>query len=144
MIPAIDLPDLDDRRLRALQESVISKRAKTLKEALPIPIEVVGLLEVFVCDVSKPEASRVFVWWILCMIFTSLRFDDAIHVRPCELVMQEEGLFGVAWQTKVDRKRAGTKFVVPSLFFSIEGMATLSRSESEASVSTVFSSSTAG
>ena len=30
---AIDLPDLDDRRLRALQESVIAKRAKTLKES---------------------------------------------------------------------------------------------------------------
>ena len=114
---AIDLPDLDDRRLRALQESVIAKRAKTLKEALPIPIEVVGLLEVFVCDISKPEASRLFVWWILCMVFASLRFDDAIHVRPCELVMQEEGLFGVAWQTKVDRKRVGTKFVVPAVGF---------------------------
>ena len=114
---AIDLPDLDDRRLRALQESVISKRAKTLKEAVPIPIPIVGLLELFVCDSSKPDASRLFVWWILCMIFASLRFDDAIHVRPLELMMQEEGLFGVAWQTKVDRKRVGTKFVVPAVGF---------------------------
>ena len=46
------------------------------------------------------------------MIFASLRFDDAIHVRPDELIMNDEGMFGVAWQTKVDRKRAGTKFVV--------------------------------
>ena len=114
---AIDLPELDDRRLRALQESVIAKRAKTLKEAVPIPIPIVGLLEIFVCDCSKPDASRLFVWWILCMIFASLRFDDAIHVRPKELVMQEEGLFGVAWQTKVDRKRVGTKFVVPAVGF---------------------------
>ena len=51
------------------------------------------------------------------MVFASLRFDDAIHVRPCELVMQEEGLFGVAWQTKVDRKRVGTKFAVPAVGF---------------------------
>ena len=114
---AIELPDLDDRRLRALQESVIAKRAKALKEAVPFPIPIVGLLEVFVCDETKPDASRLFVWWILCMIFASLRFDDAIHVRPFELVMQGEGLFGVAWQTKVDRKRAGTKFVVPSVGF---------------------------
>ena len=114
---AIELPDLDDRRLRALQESVIAKRAKTLKEAVPFPIPIVGLFEAFVCDETKPEASRLFVWWILCMIFASLRFDDAIHVRPFELVMQEEGLFGVAWQTKVDRKRAGTKLVVPSVGF---------------------------
>ena len=55
---AIDLPDLDDRRLRALQESVIAKRAKTLKEALPIPIEVVGLLEVFVCDVLEARSIQ--------------------------------------------------------------------------------------
>ena len=122
---AIDLPDLDDRRLRALQEAVIAKRAKALKEAVPIPITVVGLLEKFVCDETKPEASRVFVWWILCMIFASLRFDDAIHVRPFELVMQEEGLFGVAWQTKVERKRTGTKFVVPAVgFHSKEWLAT--------------------
>ena len=37
---AIDLPDLDDRRLRSLQESVVVKRAKVLKEAVPIPIEI--------------------------------------------------------------------------------------------------------
>ena len=114
---AIDLPDLDDRRLRALQESVITKRAKTLKEAIPFPIAVVASLEAFVCNDHRPDASRLFVWWILCMIFASLRFDDAIHVRPDELVMNDEGLFGVAWQTKVDRKRAGTKFVVPAVGF---------------------------
>ena len=114
---ALDLPDLDDRRLRALQEAVIAKRAKTLKEAIPIPIVAVGSLEVFVCNTDRPEAARLFVWWILCMIFASLRFDDAVHVRPDELIMSDEGMFGVAWQTKVDRKRAGTKFVVPKVGF---------------------------
>ena len=67
-----------------------------------------------------PVAARIFVWWILCMIFASLRFDDAIHVRPHELRMQDEGLFGVAWQTKVDRKRAGTRFVVPAVGFKVQ------------------------
>ena len=114
---AIDMPDLDDRRLRAIIESVIVKRAKTLKEASPIPIAVVGALELYVCREDRHEAARLFVWWILCMIFASLRFDDAIHVRPDELIMNDEGLFGVAWQTKVDRKRAGTKFVVPAVGF---------------------------
>ena len=51
-------------------------------------------------------------------MFASLWFDDAMHVRPDELVMNEEGLFGVAWQTKVERKRRGTKFVVPHVGFS--------------------------
>ena len=114
---AIDLPDLDDRRLRSWQESIVVKRAKTLKEACPIPIEIVGGLEVLVVGEDLPEAARLFIWWLLCMIFASLRFDDAVHVKPSDLKMQEEGLFGVAWQTKVDRKRVGTRFVVPAVGF---------------------------
>lgn len=117
---ALSLPDLDDRRLRSLQESVVVKRAKTLKEAVPIPIPVVSGLEEIVVGEFFPVAARIFVWWILCMIFASLRFDDAIHVRPHELRMQDEGLFGVAWQTKVDRKRAGTRFVVPAVGFKVQ------------------------
>ena len=35
---AIELPDLDDRRLRSLQESVVVNRAKALKEAVPISL----------------------------------------------------------------------------------------------------------
>ena len=31
--------------------------------------------------------------------------------------MQDEGLFGVAWQTKVERKRSGTRFMVPKVGF---------------------------
>ena len=62
-------------------------------------------------------AARLFIWWILCMVFASLRFDDAIHVRPGELHMGDEGLYGVAWQTKVDRKRVGARFVVPMIGF---------------------------
>ena len=44
-----------------------------------------------------PDPARLFIWWLLCMIFASLRFDDALHVKPDELKMQDEGLFGVAW-----------------------------------------------
>lgn len=117
---AIGIPDLDDRRLRALQESVVVNRAKTLKEAIPVPIEAVGALECLVCSDECEDAARIFVWWLLCMIFASLRFDDAIHVRPQELIMKDEGLFGVAWQTKVDRRRAGTRFVVPAVGFRQE------------------------
>ena len=97
---------------------MISKRARTLKEAVPIPTQVVRSMELFVVDEQEPEAIRLFTWWWLCMVFASLRFDDAMHVRPDELVLNEEGLFGVAWQTKVERKRRGTKFVVPHVSFS--------------------------
>eukprot|EP00435_Cladocopium_sp_Y103_P059596 s1288_g21.t1 len=74
-------------------------------------------MEQFVTDAAEPLAARLFVWWWLCMIFASLRFDDAMHVKPSELTMKEEGLFGVAWQTKVERKRRGTKFAVPMAGF---------------------------
>ena len=115
---ALDLPDLQDMRLKALQDKVISSRAKMLKEAVPVPMLAVRALESYVLCEGEPTQSRVFVWWILCMIFASLRFDDAIHVRPDELVWKEEGLYGVAWQTKVDRTRAGTRFIVPDVGFS--------------------------
>ena len=113
----MDLPDLEDMRLGALQQKVIAARAKTLKEAVAIPLGVVGAMELIVVNDACPTAMRVFVWWLLCMVYASLRFDDAIHVKPSELIMMEEGIFGVAWQTKVDRKRAGTRFMVPKVGF---------------------------
>ena len=115
---AIECPAVDHPALLALQADVITRRAKALKEAVPIPTPVIACMEKLVADQSEPAAARLFVWWWLCMVFASLRYDDALHVRPNELSMNEEGLFGVAWQTKVERKRRGTKFVVPHVSFS--------------------------
>lgn len=115
---ALELPDLGDLRLKAIQDKVVADRAKTLKEAIAIPMQAVRALERFVCSEDGHMQARLFSWWILCMIFASLRFDDAVHARPSELIMKDEGLFGVAWQTKVDRKRAGTRFIVPNVGFS--------------------------
>ena len=114
---AIDAPDFEDPRFLALQKEIITERAKTLREAVPFPTALVGELKFYVLDEDKPLPSRVFVWWVLCMIFASLRFDDAVHVKPAELCMKEEGLFGVAWQTKVERRRTGTRFIVPKIGF---------------------------
>ena len=114
---AIELPDLDDHRLSSVQQEVVSKRATTLREAIAIPIGVIKSLEKYVVCPDHHEPARIFVWWLLCMVFASLRFDDAVHVRPSELLLKEEGLFGVAWQTKVERKRVGTRFVVPRVGF---------------------------
>lgn len=113
----IDLPDLDDRRLSSLQQKVVTARATTLKEAIPLPLGVVGAMEAIAVNEACPTPMRVFVWWLLCMVYASLRFDDAVHVNPKELIMMEEGLFGIAWQTKVDRKRAGTRFMVLKVGF---------------------------
>eukprot|EP00435_Cladocopium_sp_Y103_P017511 s4422_g4.t1 len=47
---AIDLPDMDDQRLKAIQDQIVSARATTLKEAVPIPIAAVGALEALVIN----------------------------------------------------------------------------------------------
>ena len=73
-------------------------------------------LEKYVADDQMPNPTRIFMWWTLCMIFAFQRFDD--HVKPHELEVKPEGLFGVSWQTKSERKRRGTKFVVPDVSFS--------------------------
>eukprot|EP00439_Symbiodinium_sp_Y106_P016728 s10607_g2.t1 len=91
---------------------------KPLKEAIPFDIELVRAMECFVVQATHPTPAGIFMWWVLCMIFASLRFDDAIHVKPHELEVRPEGLFGVSWQTKTERKRRGTKFVVPDVSFS--------------------------
>ena len=117
---AIDCPNLDDPLLVALQKEVVNKRATLLKEAVPIPMEVIRCMEIFVVS-EAPAAARLFVWWWLCLVFASLRFDDGVHVKPSELQLLNDGLFGVSWQTKVERKRRGTKFVVPRVGFSDVG-----------------------
>ena len=75
-------------------------------------------MELYVAANDVPDAARLFVWWWLCLIYASLRFDDGIHVSPKELSFTDDGLFGVSWQTKVERKRRGTKFVVPIVSLS--------------------------
>ncbi|CAE7942400.1 unnamed protein product, partial [Symbiodinium necroappetens] len=114
----LELPTIDMQALKSLEKHVFTQRGKPLKEAVPFEIPLVIAMEKFVCNDTHPKPARVFMWWVLCMIFASLRFDDAIHVKPHELEVKPEGLFGVSWQTKTERKRRGTKFVVPDVSFS--------------------------
>ena len=54
---AIECPDFDHQGLLAIQADVISKRARTLKEAIPIPTQVVRSMELFAVDDQEPEPS---------------------------------------------------------------------------------------
>ena len=111
---AIEVPDTRDVNLKAVVDAVIQERGKETKEAQPFPIEVVAALEFAVMEwIGEKPAIALHAWWVLIMIFGSLRFDDACHVDPSTLNMTNEGLFGVVWQTKTERKRKGTKFAVP-------------------------------
>ena len=115
----LQVPDLDDPRVLALEKQAIEARGKELKEAVPFPLLLVYLLELFVTrNHSQQPVASWFIGWILCMIFASLRFDDALHVRPDSLEFTGGVLFGVCWQTKVDRKRRGSRFAVPQIGLS--------------------------
>ena len=55
------------------------------------------------------------------MIYASLRFDDACHVRPDGLRMSAEALTGTSWQTKTERKRKSVHFVVANQSMQCQG-----------------------
>lgn len=59
---AIEGPDFDDHRFKALVQQVVTERAKTLKEAIPIPIGVVGALEETVVSDADQVPLRIFLW----------------------------------------------------------------------------------
>ena len=88
-------PDLGDARIMALQKRVYSERGKETREAVPIPLALVAALERFVCSRfrSSQFVMAFFAWWILIMIYSSLRFDDAMHVVPEALAMKDEALY---------------------------------------------------
>ena len=86
----------------ACEKDFFDKCGKPFKEAIPYPIPIVSTMEEFVMLDKFNEAE---IFWILRMLFASLRFDEAIHVKARELDFKEEGLFGVSWQTKTRRKR---------------------------------------
>ena len=115
----MDVPNTFDARIKALEQKVIEERAKEIREAVPFPVLLVKAMEVYVhFKLQDDSVYSLYVGWVLCMIFASLRFNDACHVSPDSLELKDEGLYGLAWQTKVDRRRRGTKFVVTNASFS--------------------------
>ena len=92
----------------ALQKKVYEET----KEAIAIPVPLVQALDLFVVEMARSSNAVMafFSWWILIMIYASMRFDDATHVAPTSLEFTEEALLGVVWQTNVERRRRGAKF----------------------------------
>ena len=109
----IDTPVLDGVDIKSIELKVIEFRAREVKEAIPIPLELLRYLELlFHSSVKDYPIKAVFIGWVLCLIFASLRFNDGVHVKPSSLEVVDNVLFGLCWQTKVERKRRGTKFAV--------------------------------
>ena len=109
------LLDLGDPQLKAVIDEVHLERGKELKEANPLPLNLVAAMERYVITLlkEKKEAAAIFMWWTLILVYSSLRFDDGVHVAPTSLQMTETALLGMVWQTKVERKRKGTRFAAP-------------------------------
>ena len=105
------LPSLEAAALKAQQKEIFDRRGKPLEKAIAYPIPLVSAIEKFAMRNEFNEVE-VFVWWIPRMIFASLRFDDAIHVKLRELEYKGQGIFRVSWQTKTERKRRGAEVVV--------------------------------
>ena len=103
-------------------KEVYGERGKETREAVPIPLALVAALERFVCARfrSSQFVLAFFSWWILITIYSSLRFDDAMHVVPEALAMKDEALYGVVWQTKVERQKKDTRFAVAKVSVSGE------------------------
>ena len=48
----------------------------------------------------------------------SMRFDDHLHIVPSSLRMRAGAFEAVAWQTKCERKRRGTRFIIADVSLS--------------------------
>ena len=117
---AMACPEMGDTRFKALIDKVHAERGKELKEAVPLPPKLIVALEVLLARLilEDRKAAAVMTWWVLILIYASLRFDDGVHVSPTSLQMKDDVLLGVVWQTKVDRKKRGTRFAVPACSIS--------------------------
>ena len=60
-------------------------------------------------EVGTPT-EVLYMGCFLIQIMASLRFDDLLHSAPELVTLVPGALLGVAWQTKVERARRGTKW----------------------------------
>ena len=75
-------PDLKHGGIAAIEAKVHEGRGKELKEAIPVSLKLVGALENLLVSYAGKEdrvAATVFLFWILILIYGSLRFDDGRH-----------------------------------------------------------------
>ncbi len=109
-------PALDGPEVKAIEMKVVELRAQEVKEAVPLPMDLVRELEIhFHRSATAAPRKAVFIGWILCLLYASLRFNDGVHVKPSSLELRDNVLYGLCWQTKVERKRRGTKFAIAAV-----------------------------
>ena len=116
-------PDLAAPSIRAIRDQVVTDRGRPVREAVPFPLDVIRAFEAMAAGAGSqhlPTCFRIVSGMCLCMIYASLRFNDAVHTEVRSVVFTDDVLRGTCWQTKADRKRRGTRFaIVNSSFGSI-------------------------
>jgi hypothetical protein len=109
----MDIPDMDTPEFVAIKAKIIEQRGTELKEAKALPLQLVAGLEAVAALGHGAKAH--LAWYTLCMVYASLRYDDAMHVVPTRLRLEGGDLHGTSWQTKTDRTRKGVQFAVPDV-----------------------------
>ena len=95
-------PDTYTGLFRALASGPATDR----KETLPLPLDFIGFLEALVLDTASEVCTVAFAGSVLAMIWSSLRFSDAGHVRWLTLVcdLDHHVIRGIAFRTKMSKR----------------------------------------
>ena len=112
-LPPLPLPN---PMLEALKARV---RERQVTEAIGVPLKLAKLLEErMLLDESQQPVLALVTFQILTLMWASMRFDDGLHIAPSSIVIKPEGLILRSWQTKTERKRRGTKYVIGRISFT--------------------------
>ena len=118
-LPPLPLPNpmLEALKARVLERQGAETREVT--EAIGVPLKLAKLLEErMLLDESQQPVFALVTFQILTLMWASMRFDDGLHIAPSSIVIKPEGLILRSWQTKTERKRRGTKYVIGRISFT--------------------------
>ena len=83
---------------RAQETAGVGRQAK--RQAPPMPVALVGALELVVRDEGRPAFHRFYAWYRLLRHWCGLRFHDTGALPSCSLERRARGLYGVLFRTK--------------------------------------------
>ena len=95
-------PELAVPAFMAIEDCVYERAGKELKEAVPLDMDLLRSLEHLIVDWSQAglPCRAVRAWQILCMTWGSMRFDDALHVKPASVQDEGPALRCIAWKPR--------------------------------------------
>jgi hypothetical protein len=104
--------------ISGLIDKVMKLKVLQIKKQPFYCINTVQKMEIYMAIPSVSVSEKCLVGWILCLIYAALRGDDLVHSPPKYWELTDRALYGLAWQTKVDRKRRGTRLAIPKTSIS--------------------------